>query len=53
MDQPFVDYNSNKDEKKHNRAEMDDLVMRWEEKRKANGGSMMKGWTTGKTDELL
>lgn len=36
-DQPFVSYKKQKDEKKHTKKEMDDIMAKWEAKRKAQG----------------
>lgn len=52
IDQPFVDYKSG-DKKKHTRAEMNALAAEWEERRKANGGSMLSGWNKVEMDEVL
>lgn len=38
-DQPLIVYKKSKDEKKHTKKEMDDVMKKWEEKRKAKGKS--------------
>lgn len=38
-DQPIISYKKQKDKNEHTKKEMDDIMAKWEEKRKAQGKS--------------